>query len=50
MILTVDDSATFTSCDAVEKQGFLSSIPYIGRIICLSLDSMLQCRTVFPTV
>lgn len=43
---SVDDSATLTSRNEVEKQGFLSSTPYIGRITCLGLDSMQQCRTV----
>lgn len=44
MIPTIDDSATLTSCNEVEKQGFLSSTPYISGITCLSLDSMLQRR------
>lgn len=42
---SVEDSATLTSCNEVEKQGFNSSACYIGRITCLSLDSVLQCRT-----
>lgn len=42
---SVDDLATLTSCNGVEKQGFLSSTPHVCRITCPSLDSMLQYRT-----
>lgn len=42
---SVEESATLTSYNEVEKQGFNSSARYIGRITCLSLDSMVQRRT-----